>query len=62
MRAHKNRKIRFFFWSSLCPVSVSTGHVVMRTRVQDWTHVRISDHWTEAPPFCFIPWLSVVET
>ena len=35
---------------------VSTGHVAMRTRVQDWTCVRIlmgpviTDHWTEAPP------------
>ena len=31
---------------------VSTGHVAMRTRVQDWTCVRIltgpviTDHWT----------------
>ena len=32
------------------------GHVAMRTRVQDWTRVRIlmgpviTDHWTEAQP------------
>ena len=38
---------------------VSTGHVVMRTRVQDWTRVRIltgpviTDHWTEAPPLIY---------
>ena len=42
--------------SSLCPVPVSTGHVAMRIRVQDWTRVRIltgpviTDHWTEAQP------------
>ena len=42
--------------SSLCPVPVSTGHVAMRTRVQDWTRVHIlmgpviTDHWTEAQP------------
>ena len=42
--------------SSLCPVPVSTEHVAIRTRVQDWTRVRIltgpviTDHWTEAPP------------
>ena len=35
-----------------CPVPVSIGHVAMRTRVQDWTRVRIltgpviTDHWT----------------
>ena len=35
---------------------VSTGHVEMRTHVQDWTCVRIltgpviTDHWTEASP------------
>ena len=42
--------------SSLCPVPVSTEHVAMRIRVQDWTRVRIltgpviTDHWTEAQP------------
>ena len=35
---------------------VSTGHVAIRTRVQDWICVRIltgpviTDHWTEAQP------------
>ena len=49
----------FMFGSSLCPVPVSIRHVVMRTRVQDWTRVRIlmgpviTDHWTEAPPSMF---------
>ena len=42
--------------SSLCLVPVSTGHVAMQTRIQDWTRVRIltgpliTDHWTEAQP------------
>ena len=40
-------------------VRTSTGHVTMRTRVQDWTRVRIltgpviTDHWTEAQPKFF---------
>ena len=40
--------------SSFYPVSVSTGHVAMRIRVQDWTRILmgpvITDHWTEAQP------------
>ena len=49
------------YGSSLCPVPVSTGHVAMRTRVQNWTRVRILtgpviiDHWTEAQSSNYIP-------
>ena len=55
----KVSRCQYIFGSSLCPVPVSTGHVAMRTRVQDWTRVRIltgpmiTDHWTEAPPYIF---------
>ena len=55
----KVSRCQYIFGSSLCPVPVSTGHVAMQTRVQDWTRVRILtgpviiDHWTEAQPFQF---------
>ena len=40
-----------FLVSSLYPVPVITGHVVMRTRVCILTGPVATGHWTEAGPF-----------
>ena len=40
-----------FLVSSLYPVPVITGHVVMRTRVRILTGPVATGHWTEAGPF-----------
>ena len=55
-KQNKTKRRRIQSGWSLCPMASATGHIAMRTHVQDWKRVRrltgpvAIGHWTQAGP------------